>query len=396
MRRQVTLSIALAVLVLALPAAQQPAQQPTFKSATQVVELDVRVFDKDGKFLTGLTPADFEVIEDGAAQKVQTFFFVDDPGRASGATPAASASAASSPTTSAPRPRQTWIFFFDLNHLTPGGGYDRARKAVEDFIRDRFQEGDLGGILAGDKMINNRLTSTRQELLDAVKQVKPLSDARSRFTELTREWPRLLDEEEAVRIARNEREPLDRAVGRACSEDPDACKAAPPDMQVRAKAQRLQQMIHLASGQTMTALNGLASGLARMPGPKTVVFLSDGFVIQDIESTLRTVVGQAGRAGARVYAIDVRGLNRGGNAGIIDQPRVEDSFGPATKFDSVADGPNSLAVDTGGLMIRNENNVGRALETIAADANRYYVLGFEPANITWDGKFRAVQVRVKR
>ncbi len=228
------------------------------------------------------------------------------------------------------------------------------------------------------------------------KQVKPSGDARSRMTELTREWPRLLDEEEAVRIARNEREPLQRAVSRACSDDPDACRAAPPDMQVRGKAQRLQQMIHLASGQTMMALNGLASGLAKMPGPKSVVFLSDGFVTQDIETTLRTVVGQAGRAGARIYAIDVRGLNRGANAGIIDQAQAEDSFGPASKFDSVADGPNSLAVDTGGLMIRNENNIGRALETIAGDANRYYVLGFQPANTTWDGKFRAVQVRVKR
>jgi len=326
MRTHVALSIALTALVLAAPAAQQVSQQqrPTFKSGTQVVELDVRVFDKDGRFVTGLTAADFEIVEDGAAQKVQTFFYVDDPGRASSVPSTPPSTATPSPESPGQRPRQTWIFFFDLNHLTPGGGYDRARKAVEDFIRGRFQEGDVGGILAGDKMINNRLTSIRQELLDAVKQVKPLSDARSRSTELTREWPRLLDEEEAVRIARNEREPLERAIGRACSEDPDACKAAPPDMQVRAKAQRLQQMIHLASGQTMTALNGLASGLARMPGPKTVVFLSDGFVIQDIETTLRTVVGQAGRAGARVYAIDVRGLNRGGNAGIIDQPRVED------------------------------------------------------------------------
>jgi VWFA-related protein len=48
------------------------------------------------------------------------------------------------------------------------------------------------------------------------------------------------------------------------------------------------------------------------------------------------------------------------------------------------------------MMIRNENNIGRALETIAADANRYYVIGFQPSNSSWDGKFRAVQVRLKR
>src|SRR5687767_11708719 len=109
MRIQVVLSIALAVLVLAIPAAQQPAQAPTFKAATQVVELDVRVFDKDGKFLTGLTAADFEVIEDGAGQKVQTFFFVDDPGRSAGAPSASTLSSPPSPAPPGPRPRQTWI-----------------------------------------------------------------------------------------------------------------------------------------------------------------------------------------------------------------------------------------------------------------------------------------------
>ncbi|MDQ3486429.1 MAG: VWA domain-containing protein, partial [Acidobacteriota bacterium] len=390
--------------MLAAPAAQQPAPQPppaqqarpTFTSSTQLVEIDVRVFDKDGRFVTGLTPDDFEIVEDGASQRVQTFFFVDDPGGAGGALAAAPGVALPAPPVEAagPRPRQTWIFFFDLNHLTPGGGYDRARKAVEDFIRDRFQEGDVGGVLAGDKMINNRLTSVRQELLDAVTAVKPLSDSRNRSIELTREYPRLLNEEEALRVARGERGPLQRATQRACSDDPEQCPVA--EQMVRQKGQRMAGDIQRASLRTLSSVNGLAAGLAKMPGPKTVVFLSDGFVAQDIETTLRSIVGQVGRAGARIYAIDVRGLNRGGNAGIIDQAQVEDSAGPATKFDSVADGPNSLAVDTGGMMIRNQNNIGRALETIAADANRYYVLGFSPVNTNWDGKFRTVQVRVKR
>jgi len=394
MPKHLFFSLTLAVLVLAEPAArQQP--PPTFRSGTQVVEIDVRVFDKDGRFVTGLTRDDFEVIEDGSPQPLQTFFFVDDPGPSVGSKPESDATPTVPPAVAAgPRPRQTWIFFFDLNHLTPGGGYDRARKAVEDFIRDRFRDGDVGGILAGDKMVNNRLTSVRQELLDGVKQVKPLGDSRSRGLELTREWPRLLNEEEAIRVARNEREDVKRASMRACQDDADMCPVA--EAMVRQKGLRLGQEIHRASIATMGTINGLASGLAKMPGPKTVVFLSDGFVVQDIETTLRSVVGQIGRAGARVYAIDVRGLNRGGNAGIIDQFQVEDSMGPVTKFDAIADGPNSLAIDTGGMMIRNENNIGRALETIAADANRYYVLGFEPSNTKWDGKFRAIQVRVKR
>ncbi len=392
MRTLLSLSICSVVLLGGVVATQQPQQPPpAFKSGVQLVEVDVRVFDKDGRFIADLAREDFELVEEGAAQKIDAMYLVG-AGRPGAATPGSVASLPG--TTSSPASPQTWIFFFDLNHLTPGGGFDRARKAVEDFIGGGFREGDVAGVLAGDKMINNRLTSVRQEVLDAVKQVKPRSDARTRFTELTREWPRLLDEEEALRVGRGEREPLQRAVTRACSDDPEQCPIA--DSAVRQKGARLGGEIQRASLESLRAVNALAAGLSRMPGPKTVVFLSDGFVAQEIETTLRSVVGQVARSGARVYSIDVRGLNRFGGAGIIDQAQVEDPAGPAARFDSVADGFNSLAVDTGGMMIRNENNIGRALGQIAEDAGRYYVLAYQPANASFDGKFRAIQVRVKR
>jgi VWFA-related protein len=395
------LGVALAVALLngGVLTAQQTnpnsPQPPTFRSAVQIIEVDVRVFDKAGRFVTTLTRDDFEIVEEGAPQRIEAMFLV-------GATQQPEATAAdapgSAPSTSGPAgpaAPQTWIFFFDLNHLTPGGGFDRARKAVEDFIGTRFKDGDLAGILAGDKMINNRLTSVRKDLLDAVKQVKPRSDARSRDLEMTREWPRFLNEEEAIGVARGEREVVQRVTIRACSDDPSFCAKGDPGPEIREKGQRLQQALHRASQATMASVNALASGLARVPGPKTVVFLSDGFVAQQVETTLRSVVGQTTRAGARVYAIDVRGLNRFGNAGIIDQAQVTDEAGAFAGTDSYADGPNSLAVDTGGMMIRNENNIGRALTQIADDAGRYYVLAYRPANANFDGKFRAIQVKVK-
>ncbi|HXG72089.1 MAG TPA: VWA domain-containing protein, partial [Gemmatimonadaceae bacterium] len=385
------------------PAQKPPAPAPTFRSTVQVIEVDARVFDKDGRFVTGLTRDDFEVLEGGASQQIDAIYLVGDlqtqTGGGAGASPTSGAPSVgptfrSGGPPSPPVAPQTWIFFFDLNHLTPGGGFDRARKAVEEFIAGRFKDGDLAGVLAGDRMVNNRLTSVRTELLDAIKQVKPRADSRTRNLELTRDWPRLLNEDEALRIARHERDIIQRAVTRACSDDPDQCQMA--EGAVMLKGRRFATDIQRASQLTMSSLNGLASGLARIPGPKTVVLLSDGFAVQDIETTLRSVVGQTARAGARVYAIDVRGLNRGGLGGAIEQLQAEDSAGAVTKFDAVADGPNSLAIDTGGMMIRNENNIGRALTRIADDAGRYYVLAYRPANTTFDGKFRAIQVRVKR
>jgi VWFA-related protein len=261
----------------------QPAQnpQPTFRSGVQIVEVDVRVFDRDGQFVSGLTRDDFELIENGLPQQIDALHLV-------GADPVAAPDPPASPadvprptsTGAAPVAPQTWIFFFDLNHLSPGGGFDRARKAVDEFIRDRFKDGDLAGILAGDRMINNRLTSVKHELLEAVTQVKPRTGNRTRLLELTREWPRLLDFEEAIRIARNEVDVVTRAVSRACADDPDVCKRGDPEAMVRAKAVRIQQDVHQAANQTLAALNGLASGLAKVPGPKTVVLLSDGFVSQ--------------------------------------------------------------------------------------------------------------------
>jgi VWFA-related protein len=380
---------------------QNPPQtdRPVFRSSVQTIEVDVRVFDKDGKFVDDLKQEDFEVLEDGVPQAIQTLFVAESEARRPGGQGAGEPGAGESGGGAARGPtpviaaRQSWIFVFDLNHLVPGRSFDAAKRAVHEFITSRFQEGDLAGILAGDKIINNRLTSVRPELLKGLEQVKPRNESRSRFLQLRREWPRFADEEEAIRVAKGEPDAVARAVARARTDDPDA---PDPDAIVRSKAVLLQHEMHQATNMTLAALNALASGLARIPGPKTLVFLSEGFVVHDVETVLRSVADRTARAGGRVYAIDVRGLNRGSH-GALDQTHTDDPYTSAgAKFDSVADGSNSLAADTGGLMIRNENNLKRAIDRIADDASRAYVLTYQAPNTNYDGKFRRIEVRVKR
>lgn len=393
---------AVCVVLSAAPGAQQapvPQQPPTFQASAQLVQVDVRVFDRDGRFVDDLTIDDFEVFERGTTQPVRAVFYVGPaPGAASTGAPLVTSRG---PTGPLPGPigaaaKQTWIFVFDINHLTPGGGFDRARDSVRAFLQQQFRDGDLGGVVAGSRMVNNRLTSVRTELEEAVASVRPLSDQRSRMVEMTREWPRLRDEAEVMAIANEDREAIQRATVRACTDDPTACQGNAPDVMVRDKARRLRGDIQRATAETLSSMTALANGLARIPGPKTIVFLSDGFVVQEVESSLRASVGQATRAGARIYAIDVRGLNRGANADIGDRPAAEATTSAPARFDIGLDGPNSLAVDTGGFFIQNENNIGRALTRISEDANRYYVLGYQPENLTLDGQYRPIEVRVKR
>jgi VWFA-related protein len=374
---------------LAPQAAQAPPQ--TFRSATQVVEVDVRVFD-DARFVGDLKAADFEVTEDGVPQTIRSVLVVRAMAGAPGGGAGSVASGAALPPPGAPP--QVWVFLFDTPHLT-AGTLQRTREAVETFIDQRFRQGDTGGVVVDGRMVNNRLTSDREELRRAAASVKAPGELRSRQLEL-REWPRLQDESEAFRIASNDRDALQRAVARACVDDPDQCKMASPDVQVRSKAQQLVREYRTATLQTLTTVDTLANGLARIPGAKTIVFISEGFVLQDQEAQLRQAVGQAARAGAHFYAIDARGLNKGSNAGIIDQRLADNPMGAPPTFDAQADGPNSLAIDTGGFAIRNQNNIGRALDDIQKDAGTYYVLGYSPTNNEFDGKYRTISVTVKR
>lgn len=380
-----------------LPAAYLRAQQ-VFRSGAQVVEVDARVFTEDGTFVRDLTLDDFEILEDGVPQQLVALTLVEPANAPTSPTsptppPSTEATGATEATTS----QQTWIFFFDVNHLTQGANFGRAREAAAAFVRDRFRDGDIAGVIDGKGMVNGRLTSDREEIVKAIEGVQPNSESTSRMIQMTREWPRLLNEDEAVRIVDNNRDAIEAAVCRATQDRTGQMECSTDDEpDVLQKARMVVDDMRKASLETFQTINALGNGLARMTGPKSVVFLSNGFVSAGMDTALRSIVGQMGRSGARVYAIDVRGLSRFGSGDNLGQAQVTNEAGAMMGFDTVADGVNSLAVDTGGLMIRNQNNFNEALDEIAADANRYYVIGYQPANTAFDGRYREIEVRVKR
>ena len=169
----------LAVLVAGALQTAPPGPQ-TFRSGAQVVQVDVRVIGKDGKFVTDLGLPDFEITEDGVPQKIQSVILIgSDTAPSAPLAPLTPARLAPL----APRPPQIWVFVFDTAHLSPGG-LTRTRDAVVKFIGERFHQGDIGGIVADGRMANNRLTSDREELKKAAEAVKMGGDGRSRQLEL--------------------------------------------------------------------------------------------------------------------------------------------------------------------------------------------------------------------
>src|SRR5438105_15835044 len=102
----------LAMLALGSPAPL--AGQATFRSSTSLVEVDIIVKDKDGRFVSGLTSDDFEVLEEGKPQRIQHFYLVTEhPTTAS--EPRAEVLLPRAPDQTG---RRVFVFMFDSEHLS--------------------------------------------------------------------------------------------------------------------------------------------------------------------------------------------------------------------------------------------------------------------------------------
>jgi len=382
------------------PGQQVIPQPPTFRAGTMLVEVDVVVRDKERRFVPDLRLEDFQVFDDGASQEISVIYRVIGPAEPTAAGEAAAGS--SVPALPPPPPQQVQraiVFLFDHAHIQPGG-LDRAKKAAVEYLKRDFRQGDVGGVISGGTMVNKRLTSSRDELEAAVQSVKPLGEAGIVTREL-RQWPRFVDVFEALRVVRNEPSyspgptMLADVTARACRDQPDSCRTAEEDVQQ--KAMLLVGEARRTAKQTVDTISALASGLERLPGRKTVILLSEGFFVEDSWADLRSVVGRAARASVRIYSLDTRGLNRGsaGSDILTSANPSQPALSAPSLGDVAADGPNSLAVDTGGFVIRNENDFGKAFDEIDRDTSSYYVIGFRTTR-PLDGKFHALEVKVKR
>ena len=69
------LCVSVVALTLAHASQQQDPQKPTFRTGVNLVRVDAYP-TRDGKIIEGLTADDFEVLEDGVPQKIESFQFV--------------------------------------------------------------------------------------------------------------------------------------------------------------------------------------------------------------------------------------------------------------------------------------------------------------------------------
>ena len=374
----------------AAPIQNQQPTPPKFKSTTALVEVDAIILDKDGKFVPGLKAEDLEVREEGKPQQIQQFYMVThDRAQRSDLPEARQISDA------LPANHRVFVVLFDEGHLA-NDSLLRTKAGAEKFINEQLGPGDIGGIFLDGGMFKGRMTSDRAELLAGVRAVHPAFDNRQALLAPFREFPRVPNEVDATRVADGARELVNEIAKVACKEDPQSCLSAggqgAVENQIEMKSKLYVRQARMLTSQTLQNLRMVVRGLAHFPGRKTVVFMTEGFYVEESRSTLEQISAQASRAGVTIYSIDGRGnINQmSSNPDVVRMERAR-----SLAFDTGTDGPTILTSGTGGFMVAGIDDMSRAFGMIVRDTSTYYVIGYQPANTKMDGKFRRIELKSK-
>jgi VWFA-related protein len=371
---------------------QQQNQAPTFRSSTALVEVDIIVKDKDGKFVAGLTADDFEVLEEGKPQPIQHFYLVTE-------TPTTSLEPRGDvmlPRSPDQTNRRIFVLFFDSDHLS-SGLLGRLKNAAMSFVNEQLTPRDLAGVYANGGLWRGHLTTDRQELLDGIRSVSPAFETTgSRVAQLI-EYPRIESELDAARIEEGDTRLLDSVADQNCVNERDNCALEGGREYVVVKLQRKAQSFisdaRRAASATLDTVTYLSRNLAPLEGRKTIVMISEGFYTPDVRSQLPQIAGQASRAGVTIYTVNARGTQGSGGRIVPDASVALGTF--SLHGDTSEEGLDILAGQTGGVAYRHSDDLATELKLVASDTSTYYVLAYSPENTVLDGKFRKIELKTK-
>jgi VWFA-related protein len=437
MKRLVTvlLAIALGFSVLSRTGGQTPqGGDDVIRVRSNEVRLDIVVKDKKGRPVKDLTANDFEVLEDGIAQKIASFRFVnrEGPQVANEKTAAEERNVGSQQTNPAVPPNRTTpgVIALVFDRLSPDARA-LAKKAGLAYATEGLASGDFTGVFRIDLSLNTVQSFTdNSELIKAA--VENATSAIGSSYASSAQRTRDLADRSSV-LDRQIESSQSAAASAGASGDGGGAAAAGQAAGQAAAAQKLvemessilQQFETLERDQqgfaTINSLLAVINPMRNLPGRKTIIFFSEGIALPtSVQTKFPAVISAANRANVSIYTIDAAGLRT--ESGTAESARELNSIvaqrlgqqrigsdrmsnGPYMKslerneellrFDPRS-GLGQLADQTGGFLIHDTNDLANGVRRINDDMHGYYMVTYVPQNAEYDGKFRHISVKLTK
>ena len=411
--RAITISSVGLVLATALAAAQQPPspQEPTtpptpevtFKVEVNYVEEDVRVVDREGRFVRGLKREDFQVLEDGKPQKVETFGMVDIPNTrprtplylGPDALPIEPDVAVNKQVLDG----RLYLLVLDDYHVAPLRSQN-VRNIARRFVREKLGPDDQAAVVvtSGLRRASQDFTQNRRLLIEAIDNF------------LGQKLP-------SAGVERNEK--MSREMNAAGAPIDDAGDPIQIDPANRYIADDRVSERTFQARQALNSLRSISEWMSAIQGRrKAIIYISEGvdynlfdiftggdptnFNFENfnmIQTETYDTIAAASRSNVQIYSVDPRGLTSMGQEDIEIGGLAAGAYnlGPKQLLQELQSSQmnlRQLSEETGGVAFVGRNDFNAGFDRIVEENSQYYVLGYYSTNDKRDGKLRNIGVRV--
>jgi VWFA-related protein len=361
--------------------AQQPPPKPSFQSSVEVTSLDVTVVDDKGKPLSGLTPADFNVRVDGNNRRVVSAEWVPL------SAPATDANVPPPPdgysTNESSTGGRLIVMAIDQPNIRFGGAM-AINKAANAFV-DRLGPADRVAVAGfGLGAPSTTFTADRARIKRAISRMVGQRQA-TRSVDLGHNIALV----EAQAIEKGDRATLDSVQTRECAAVGNA--PAAQDMcrgQVEMEAHSLAFDSSRDADQTIQTLRDLFAGLRAIDAPKTLILISEGFVLTD-DAMIAELGAMAAEARTSLYALKLDNQ-------MFDLSDGRAPINPFGDRQARAEGLEMLAGAARGALFTVTGTGEPLFERIESELSGYYLLGVESDARDKDGKSHSVRIDVPR
>lgn len=416
-------------------AGSPPPQQkpPVFRGEAVLVTVDVYP-QRDGRIVEGLTAADFELLEDGKAQTIESAEFVriepapPDAARRDPNTQGEMLALAADPK------NRVFVTFLDIHHTSVQGSHALRRPFV-DLLERVLGPTDLFGVTTSQidpklLVLGRRMPSIEEQLsrywswgrrdgLTTDPENPIETDLYHCFHEYFNgvDWvPWTVDDEGELRwfhdvlIDRN-REDKALASLEQLIDQLAGLREARTVVFVVSDGWRLYQRNESYSNEMMKARGGApspgsAQGRLTMPPVADVAKTRASCNTEmlrlarlDNPARMRALIDAANRHNITLYPISPSGLDvfdvRPSSRTIPPGGKGLSATSNAERRSTRIEALRTIAGATGGLAVVDSNDLGAGLKRVIDDVSAYYLLTYYSTNTKNDGRFRAISVKTK-